>query len=175
MAIITLDYFNEYTGDQNADAEAIALKTDLIDTAQSIIEQWLGYSLAATDYIFDERAIYKKYIKQAAPTITVSVVKIDDVETSEYTIKGRNREYIFFDEIVQDRKVYVEYSGGLSVIPAPMKIVCCKIASLLLMETNKQIGVTGVSMNDGMGHQYVSYTNYTKHLKPLSKWRILPI
>lgn len=174
MAIITLDYFNEYTGDQNADDDAVALKTDLIDTAQSIIEQWLGYPLASTDYIFDERAIYKKYIKLAAPSISVTVVKIDGVETSEYTINSR-REYIFFDEIVQDREVYVEYSGGLAVIPAAMKIVCCKIASLLLMETNKQIGVTGVSMSDGMSHQYVSYTNYTKHLKPLSKWRILPI
>lgn len=174
MAIITLDYFNEYTGDQNADDDAVALKTDLIDTAQSIIEQWLGYPLASTDYIYDERAIYKKYIKLAAPAISVTVVKIGDIETSEYTINSR-REYIYFDEIVMDRDVYVEYSGGLSVIPAAMKIVCCKIASLLLMETNKQIGVTGVSMSDGMSHQYVSYTNYTKHLKPLSKWRILPI
>ena len=71
--------------------------------------------------------------------------------------------------------VYVEYTGGIATVPAAMKIVCCKIATLLLMETDKKIGVTGTSLPDGNGHQYINYTAYTKHLKPISKYRILPI
>lgn len=170
--LITVDYFNNYSHDNNSTEEMLELKEDLINTAQDIIEEYVAYPLDEADYIFSDIAVYDYYIKADAPITEVTLCKVDDEVYTDYKIKGP---YLYFKDKIRNKDIYLEYKGGFVEVPSVFKIVCCKIATLLLMEAGERIGVTGTTLSDGMAHQYVSYTNYNKHLQILNKYRISKI
>lgn len=169
MSLISVDYFNNYVQDTNSTDDAIELKTDLINSAQDIIEQYISYPITIDDYIFSDYAVYDYYIKADAPIESITLCKVNEVVTTDYIIKGA---YLYFKEKIKGKNIFISYKGGFTIVPSVFKVVCCKIASLLFMETNKGIGVTGKTLSDGMSHQYINYTNYNKHLALLNKYRI---
>jgi len=103
----------------------------------------------------------------------ISEIKINGDVVTNYLTHG-----IWYikdkDNLYRDYKnAEVEITGYWNLQPTPeiVKIVILKIASLMYMETNKRIGISGVQLPDGMGHQYISYTNYSKHLAALNPYR----
>jgi len=175
MTIITVDELNAYTENY----EASDLKTYYIETAQSIIEDYIGYALTADDYT--EIIVGKPILLGAMPINSVDSFTIDDEELDslDYSI-NRNELIVYDDEVdvalTKTSDIEVTYNAGYSAassVPSAMKVVALKIASLLLMEEGGNIGVTGVSTPDGLGRTFLNYNNYSKHLKLLKKYRIV--
>ena len=69
-------------------------------------------------------------------------------------------EYLRFDP---------EQRWGESV-PDLVRLTVMRIATLMLMETGENIGVTGKSFADN-SRSFISYTNYSKYLNPLQTFR----
>lgn len=171
---VTLAEFNAYINDYNDTAAQQALKIDMLNSAQSLVEDYLGYTLgeaaAEETYTWLNKCSHSVMLPKPCE---ITTLKINGDSVTSYLEHGR-----FYvrdkDNYYRDyRNALIEIKGYWNLQPTPdvVKMVILKIASLLAMETNKRIGVTGVQLPDGNGHQYVSYTNYKKHLLALNPYR----
>lgn len=177
MAIITTDELNTYLNDYNDDYDIIALKQAIINAAQSVIENYLGYEIVTGEV--DEETI--TFINKVEHCILLPKYAnyISELKTNGSVITNIVRFGFFYYKDADN--LYINYKNceitakgifAFTTIPDVIKISCLKIASLMYMETNKRIGVSGVQLPDGLGHQYISYNNYDKHLFVLNSYRM---
>ena len=171
---VLLNEFNVYLNDYNDTQDINALKTEMLVSAQSLVERFLGYTLGEAEteetYTWINRVSFGIMLPKPCE---ISEIKINGDVVTNYLTHG-----IWYikdkDNLYRDYKnAEVEITGYWNLQPTPeiVKIVILKIASLMYMETNKRIGISGVQLPDGMGHQYISYTNYSKHLAALNPYR----
>jgi len=174
MMEVLLNEFNVYLNDYNDTQDINALKTEMLVSAQSLVERFLGYTLGEAEteetYTWINRVSFGIMLPKPCE---ISEIKINGDVVTNYLTHG-----IWYikdkDNLYRDYKnAEVEITGYWNLQPTPeiVKIVILKIASLMYMETNKRIGISGVQLPDGMGHQYISYTNYSKHLAALNPYR----
>lgn len=171
---VLLSEFNAYLNDYNDTAEIQALKTEMIKSAQSLVEKHLGYTLgeAATEetYTWVNKTSFAIMLPKPCE---ITTIKINGDTVTNYLTHGlwyiKDKDNLYRD--YQNAEIAITGYWNLQPTPDIVKIVILKIASLMYMETNKRIGVSGVQLPDGMGHQYISYTNYNKHLQALNPYR----
>jgi len=170
---VLLSEFNAYLNDYNDTAEIQALKTEMIKSAQSLVEKHLGYTLgeAATEetYTWVNKTSFAIMLPKPCE---ITTIKINGDTVTNYLTHGlwyiKDKDNLYRD--YQNAEIAITGYWNLQPTPDIVKIVILKIASLMYMETNKRIGVSGVQLPDGMGHQYISYTNYNKHLQALKPY-----
>lgn len=171
---VTLAEFNTYLNDYNDSAEVQALKIDMLNSAQVLCEKHLGYTLgeAATEetYTWINKSSFAILLPKPCE---ITTVKINGDTVTNYLTHGlwyiKDSDNYYRDY----RNAEIEIKGYWNLQPTPdiIKIAILKIASLMYLETGKKIGVSGVQLPDGMGHQYISYTNYNKHLLALNPYK----
>ena len=74
----------------------------------------------------------------------------------------------------KDKSVIITYKGGWQKeeMPAVIRLSIMRIATLMLSETNGNIGLTGKSFADN-SRTFINYSNYKKYLEPLDGLRIV--
>lgn len=168
MAIITEQELQQYTQDFNA----YPLNALIIGSAEEVVLSYLGYDPTPADI---EEACSLEAVDTLAmqkPVITITTISLNAVDLVDGTDYRVVHNYLVFPTR-RSGTLAVRYRGGLDPLPHLVKLACLQVATLKLMETGKKIGVTGTQLPDGMGHQFINYTNYEKYLKPLAGYRVL--
>jgi len=160
-------------------AKAESYEDDLLqihlDTAYSMIEDYIGYSLEEKAYTYNltYKDIYGKdnqYILLKAFPATDIELTINGEVYTDYTID--NFVLYFNKAILKTDLVAISYLAGYSVYPPVIDNTALEIATLLIMEAGQNIGLTSKSFDGGMSRQFVNYTNYDKYLSKLKGFKI---
>lgn len=172
--IITLTNFNTFMNDFETSTDVDTLKTNCISSAEGIVEGFLGYKINKTGYNQRFRNIYSDFIVVNSYITKIISLKISDVEVfaedisfEKYYITVKN--YNNYKNCV----VEISYEGGWTntTAPAIISVTVCEIATLLYLQTAKNIGVTGLLGTDGMSRTFINYTNFDKYLKKLEDYK----
>ena len=115
--IVSIKEFQQYT---NVFQEEDNLQQSYIESAQNIINDYLGYDIEEKIYLNCE---------------------LIDIET----------------------------------IPEIIRLTALRIASILQMESDGNIAITGKSFGDSGSRTFINTTDYYKYLLPISKFRMIRI
>lgn len=172
--IITVTEFQTYTNYYEENMESM-LQT-YIDSAENIVENYLGYDPTENDYEEIITSIGSDKLYTRIPHISEFSYVIDkdtdemltDCISNENYIYDRNGEEVF----KEGRKYKVCYVGGWSSkeMPADIRMAVLRIASVQLAESDGNIGLSSKSFAD-MSRSFMNYTSYDKFLKPLLPYR----
>jgi hypothetical protein len=172
MALISRDELNSYAGDFNADLNDT--KDIIIDAAEAEVEKYLGYSPVSGTRVYRFTGYGNaEQVLDIPNASAITAVTIDGttVSAAAYTLDADlNAVRLTNLTFTRDKVCTVSYTAGWATIPGEIKLACLRIASLMLTETNGNIGVTGKSFAD-MSRQFVNTTNFNKYLLPLSHLR----
>jgi hypothetical protein len=173
MSYADITAFDAFSGNFVDDDDVIALKQVYLDSASSIIDDYIGYSAIANDYDeylngsgIDSIQLSAKPITEIT-SITVEGVSIDP---SEYYSDG---EFLYCNSgvfPVGTRNVHVVYKAGYTSIPNLLMLTCIRIAALLLSESGGNIGVNSKSFGDSGTRTFVNTVNYSKYLTLLNSF-----
>lgn len=138
--ILTISDLQTYTGDNNTNT----LDSMYLASAQSIVEDYLGYAVEHDDYFFDD-TIKSDFVELDAPVDTIETITLNDVAITDYRIQSN---YIIFPRYIFG-ELYINYSGGFEVVPDVIKLVTLQIAAKLKANAGMASYTTGVSFPDG--------------------------
>jgi hypothetical protein len=187
MSYVNIEELKEYSGAHDEDN----LLQNYIDSAEDIVNTYLGYSPTLHNYIqyFDGTGTYELQLK-AKPIINIISVEIDgqSISLSEF-YNTTNDEFLYYSKIfpVGRRNIKVEYNAGWgyepdyddltkgTYLPMIIKMTVLRIASILQSESNQNIGVSSKSFGDSGTRTFINYTDYSKYLLPISIYKILVI
>ena len=175
--IVTVNEFNTYSENYETDSNVVALKEDILNSAQEIVKEYLGFDPESgnhTDYISaigNNRLYLFAHPISAVSSVTVNGVA---VTSDEYTINDR---YLRLKSGVWpegDENVAVSYTAGWSAqtLPDTIKMAILQIATLMFMEAGENIGITGKSFSEN-SRTFINYTNFKKWLEKLDPLRIV--
>ena len=172
--IITPEEFSAYANYYEEGTESL-IQT-YIDSAENIVERYLGYSPLMTDYEEYVEGIGSDKLYTTIPHIE-EVVYVIDSSTGEFLDNcSCTDSYIYRTDgeraFEYGKKYKVSYSGGWkkTSVPADIKMAVLRIASVELSEANGNIAITSKSELD-QSRSFFNYTNYDKFLKPLIGYR----
>ena len=169
-SVVSLDEFNTYSNNFSDTEGDVKLKVNLLNSAQSVVEEWLGYSLASCHHKEIHIGTNQKIIYlDAMPITTVWSVTIGDkvLEPVSHGISSVTLPCIARN----GEEIVVEYDSGWQEVPDLIKTTILRIATLLLTESNGNIGLTSKSFPDNT-RNFLNYTNFSKYLEPLALYRI---
>jgi hypothetical protein len=167
-----------------------ALQQSYIDSAENIINTYLGYSPTLHNYnqYFDGTGTNELQLK-AKPIATIIGVEIngESIPLSEfYTIM--DSEFLYCNKIfpIGKRDIKVEYDAGWGItvdddeanseyLPEIIKMTVLRIASILQAESDSNIAVSSKSFAESGTRTFINYTDYSKYLLPISIYKILVI
>lgn len=175
--IVSVTDFDTYSGNMETSTEVVALKTTILTASQQVVEEYLGFSIESSERTDTVSGIgQSKLYLYALPITTVSSILLSgqEVSASEYSIGDR---YLRLNSGVWPvgiDNVEVEYTAGwsASTLPAIIKMTILQIASLMLQETEGNIGITGKSFSEN-SRTFINYTNFDKWLKKLDVYRVV--
>jgi len=172
--LIDLEYFNNFTNDFETSTDVDEIKTDCILSAQKIASNYLGYEIEETNIKEVFYNIYNDFIVLRGYVTKVNTLKIDGttIDSDDVTI---DKYYITISDYTNYKnvKVEVDYTIGWTdtTVDNIFKVVIAEIATLLYIQTHKNIGITGLVGSDGMSRTFVNYTNFDKYLRKLEGYR----
>ncbi len=178
--IVTTDMFNSYSGNYEDSQEALMLKEAFLSSAEEIITGYLGYDPTEgqhTDVILSGSGSRKLYLPSRHVT-ELHAMRICDADldpeefiVSDDLIRKRDYRWIFPQGL---ENIIVSYTSGwnLSRMPSVITLSIMRIATLMLSETNGNIGLTGKSFADN-SRTFINYSNYRKYLQPVDSLRII--
>ena len=174
--IVSVDQFNVYSGNYEDTAEVISMKENMLKSAQEVVENHLGYKVESetrTDYV---QGIGNNNLYLFAQPITeVTSVSINGTEipSTDFDVLG-NHLRLKQGVWPNNTEITVTYTAGWSSdnVPDTVQLTILNIASLMLQESDGNIGITGKSMAED-SRTYINYTNYDKWLKKLDPLRIV--
>lgn len=168
--IISLEEFNSFSGDYEDAPEVKLDKVRTLDSAQEIVEGYLGYKILSSAHseLF-EGLEGRKVFLHALPVQYVDEVKVNGHEVLQDQGFVFDKESIYLDQKLKPcDHVFVSYSSGYSKtsVPALIRQTILRIATLLYMEGGENLGVSSKSYSDG-SRTFINYSNFDKYLKPL--------
>ena len=174
--LVSIDEFNTYSGNYEDSDEMNNLKVQLLQSATSVVEEYLEYKLVSGLHI-DEHIGFNnsKIYLDNKPVVSINAVTINGEDFFDYDF---NCESIYRTDgnVFKDQdKVVVEYETNLNSAPPLVKTTILRIATLMLMEAGENIGITGKSAPDGMSRTFLNYSNYQKYLEPLRNYRVFKL
>jgi hypothetical protein len=167
-----------------------ALQQSYIDSAENIVNTYLGYSPTLHNYnqYFNGMGTNELQLK-AKPIATIIGVEIngESIPLSEfYTVM--DSEFLYYNKIfpVGTRNIKVEYDAGWGItidddvanseyLPEIIKMTVLRIATLLQSESDGNIGVTSKSFADSGTRTFINTVNFDKYLIQISNFKILVI
>lgn len=167
---------NKYSG--NFDEELNSLKEIFLDSAESIVIDYLGYNPLQKDYASIISGADKPYVQlRAQPVTEIKTVKVDgttldpaDFITEKEMLIHKDLEIAF---TTGSNNVLITYTAGYADedLPGVVKLTVLRIASLMLVETGGNIGATSKSMQDG-SRTFSNTRDYSPYLKVLDTIRV---
>jgi hypothetical protein len=141
----------------------------IIDGAHIPVEQCyvIGQFLYSKEVIFSDKNRHNVIVSYTAGYDTTPSPTVTDGD----------------DTVIDGGDAFSDYAGegettGALIIPPMPRIItitALRIASILLSESDSNIGVTSKSFGDSGGRTFINYTNFDKYLLPLSAYRLLSI
>jgi hypothetical protein len=187
MSYVKIEELKEYSGAHDEDN----LLQNYIDSAEDIVNAYLGYSPALHNYnqYFDGNGTNELQLK-AKPVASIISVEIDGqpVPLSEFYNIG-NSEFIYYNNNIfpnGKRNIKIEYDAGWGItidddttngdyLPRIIRMTVLRIASLLQTESSGNIGVQSKSFADSGTRTFTNYTNFDKYLLPISIFKLIVI
>ena len=172
--IVSLEEFQKYTGVYGEEKDESA--SLYISAAQDILASYLGYAPEKQRYI-------KMLSGHGLPSLRVGVKPIVSVES--ISVNGsifESSDFYFFDDTIffkdtskifaKGSNITVDFFAGFEEIPAIMKMTVLRIAALLQLESDSNIGVSSRSFGDST-RTFLNTTNYEKYLIQCSRYKLL--
>jgi hypothetical protein len=186
MSYVTIEELKEYSGAHDEDN----LLQNYIDSAEDIVNTYLGYSPTLHNYIqyFNGTGTNELQLK-AKPIANIISVEIDgqSISLTEF-YNTFNSEYLYYNKIFPTgkRNIKIEYDAGWGItvdddaangdyLPRIIKMTVLRIASLLQSEASGNIGVTSKSFGDSGTRTFINTVNFDKYLIQISAFKILVI
>ena len=174
--IVSLEEFNTYSSDYEDDEKIINLKIQLLQSAQSVVEEYLEYKLVSGLHIDNHIGFNnQKVFLDNKPVAAINSVTVNGKDFYDYDF---NCESIFRTDgktFSDQDKIVVEYETNVQAVPPLIKTTILRIATLMLTECGENIGITSKSAPDGMSRTFINYTNYDKYLSPLRNYRVFKL
>lgn len=172
-SVVTLEEFNQYSNNFSDTHEDIQMKVSMLESAQNIVETYLGYPLCPFHH--KERHIGTgQYVVHldSMPVTNVWSVKVDgrDIENYEHGLSSLTLPF----RLCHNSWIEVEYDTSWTEVPDLIKMTILRIATLLLTEANGNIGLTSKSFGD-QSRNFYNWTNFSKYLDPLALYRIFKL
>jgi hypothetical protein len=145
------------------------------------------HALTRNDYIVSEEFVsFKNIVFPDRKLIVEYISGFGYIDFPVYAINGGNANTTewaaTYDCGFSDAEygVNVIFGGyamntGVQDMPAIFKQTALRIAALLAMEANENIGVTSKQFGDSGSRTFINYTNFDKYLSPLSKYKLIVI
>jgi hypothetical protein len=185
MPYVTVEELQKYSnvyGDSD-------LQQSYIDSAENIVNSYLGYSPIFHNYIhcFNGTGTNELQLK-AKPIQTIISIEIngEHVPLSEF-YNTADSEFIYYNKIFPcgKRNIKIEYNAGwgtsidnennITYLPEIIKMTVLRIASILQAESDSNIAVSSKSFADSGTRTFINYTDYSKYLFPISIYKLLVI
>lgn len=176
--IVPVETFNAYSGNYEDSPEATALKTTFLESAEEIVASYLSYHPGEKTYMGTilTGTGGSHLLLPTRPIKEILELEIDGTEIPsgdllliDDRIRFKNRNTVF----PKGGTITISYVGGWTgaEMPAVIRLSIMRIATLMLSETNGNIGLTGKSFADN-SRTFINYSNYKKYLEPLDGLRI---
>jgi hypothetical protein len=186
MSYVKIEELKEYSGAHDEDN----LLQNYIDTAENIVNTYLGYSPTLHNYIqyFDGTGTNELQLK-SKPIANIISIEIDgqSIPLSEF-YNTFSSEFIYYNNIFPNgkRNIKIEYDAGWGItvdddiingdyLPRIIRMTVLRIASLLQTESDGNIGVQSKSFADSGTRTFINTVNFDKYLIILSAFKILVI
>lgn len=175
--IVNVEQLNVYSGNMETSSEVVDLKTTILGAAQQTVSDYLGYDIesAERDDFVSGIGQNKLYL-YALPVTEVSHVLHcgREIPASAYTFGDR---YLrlnsgVFASGIDNYEVIYTAGWTEATLPEIVKLTVLQIASLMLQETEGNIGITGKSFAEN-SRTFINYTNFDKWLKKLDPYRVV--
>ena len=172
--IATVDELAQYSGVHTDDDGKSA--TLYLQAASDILSSYLGYNPESAEYtkIFTGTG-FQDIRAGVKPITALKSIKIDGAEKN-------TDDFLLFDDSIYFKagvfpagaKVLVEFQAGFDAekIPAIMKMTVLRIAALLQLESDSNIGVSSRSFADS-SRTFLNTVNYDKYLIQCSCYKLL--
>ena len=178
--IVSIAMFNTYSGNFEDSPEAVMLKSSFLTSAEEIIIGYLGYdptSQQYTDVVLSGTGTHKLYLPSRnitelhAIAVHQSVLDPSGFIPSDDHIRSRAHRWVFPSGL---ENIFMSFTAGWETdhMPSVITLSILRIATLMLSETNGNIGLTGKSFADN-SRTFINYSNYRKYLQPLDSLRII--
>lgn len=166
--IVTKEELLEYTGVELNTPELAEL---FIGSAQNIVENYLGYEIESKEYTKHFALHTSNIIKCGVKNITnVAEITVDGAPVENYYIDD---DKIILNQPVISDNIIVKFTAGFSTdLPQIIKLTVLRIAALLQVESNNNIGISGKSFMDG-SRTFINYTNFDRYLIACSKYKLI--
>lgn len=166
--IITTDQLKIEIKDSNiTDNDLIYMKS-----AQEIVESYLGYKIEQSNYVYDDE-IHDDYIILNAPNITISSIKYNGIDITDYKIKNYWLEFPY----ILNGDLEIDYSAGYILDDIPASIIHATLQIAKAKHNNsKQADLSSYSIPNGVNNNFVgneNTTSFNKYLYPLYQYRII--
>jgi hypothetical protein len=186
MSYVSAEELKRYSGAHEEDE----LLQNYIDSAENIVNNYVGYSPTLHNYIqyFNGNGTNELQLK-AKPIAAIIRVEIngENIPLPEfYTIM--DSEFLYCNKIfpVGQRNIKVEYDAGWGItpdddpansdiLPEIIKMTVLRIATLLQTESAGNIGVTSKSFADSGTRTFINTVSFDKYLIQISNYKILVI
>ena len=166
--IITIDEVKNFSG-IFPDTDDIV--TSCAMSAESIVTDYLRYNPIKQTYTHKATGNGSNALVLNACPIS-GAVTIDGITYADYDYSNN---IIKIDGLKFDylKRYVVSYTAGYDAVNLPViiKHTITQIAALLLTESGGHIGITSVSDNNSGSRTFINYSNFSKYLKNLAKYR----
>ena len=167
--VVTKEELQGFTGVEFESGNNIAEL--FIGASQNIVENYLGYEIESKEYVKHFALHSSNVIKVGVKNITnVSAITVDGVPVEDYYIDD---DKIILKQPVISDNIIITFTAGFSVdLPQIIKLTVLRIAALLQVESNNNIGISGKSFMDG-SRTFTNFTNFDRYLIACSKYKLI--
>lgn len=172
-SVVSLDEFNTYSNNFSDTHEDIQMKVSMLESAQKVVETYLGYGLAPCHHKEKHIGTGQSVIYlDNLPVTNIWSVSVDGRPLDNYE-HGMSSISLPF-RLCHNSYVTIEYDTSWDEVPDLIKMTIMRIAALLLTEANGNIGITSKSFGD-QSRNFLNFTNFQKYLDPLALYRIFKL
>lgn len=177
MKYTTVEDLDKYSG--NFDESLNSLKAIFLDSAESIVIEYLGYDPLSKQYASILSGADKPYVQLRAQPITeITSVKVDgatldsaDFISDKEMLIHKDLESVFTSG---SNNILVSYTAGYvdEDIPGLIKLTILRIAGLMMTEQGGNIGVSSKSFDQGGSRTFINTKDYSPYLKILDPLKV---
>ena len=176
MGYVDLAAWKKYANKKEEDAAGEALYQTFLDSAESIVKDYLSYDPELQAYTHTVEGIGTDVVQLKAKPVTVLTSVTIDGASRDVADFHAEDEYLYDDSgslFSDGSTVVVAYTAGYAIVPGIIQLTVMRIASLLSMEAGENIGVTSTSFDGGSSRTFINYTNFSKYLAAISNYRVV--
>lgn len=178
--IVDVSLFNAYSGNHEDAREAVALKETFLASAEEIVTAYLGFSPELKQYesVVLSGTGTSQFFLGCRNILSLQAITIEGAALDP-SLFSASDDHIHFKEAglilasgVDNIRISFTAGWPKEEMPSVITLSILRIATLMLSETDGNIGLTGKSFADN-SRTFINYSNYRKYLQPLDGLRIV--